>query len=279
MSLPRRQIPISARIWVPGSPLGVKLIVAALGGFGATQALLWAFGIRELTDSLVLDPGAVRYHEYWRFFTHQFLHVNFVHFLVNSVVLYFAGREVEPIIGRRHFLSLCVISGLIGGVVSWFTAPYSAVFGCSAMVAAVLAAYSTILPELEQRVALFFIIPLRFRAKFFALAAMTFAAVCLATRTLGEAGPAGMLVGGVLGWLWARRLGFGNQFWWQRRASERRHATLRRQRMTPDEFITKEVDPILEKISREGIRSLTHAEKCTLNEGSAKVALKPARKI
>jgi hypothetical protein len=157
---------------------------------------------------------------------------------------------------------------------SWLAMPQAALFGCSAMVAAVLAAYSTILPELEQRVALFFILPLRFRAKAFIWVIVAFAAACLATGTLSGIGPAGMLAGSLLGWLWARRLGFGNQFWWQRRAAERQHMALRRQRMSAEDFITIEVDPILDKISRDGLRSLTHSEKRTLVEGSAKVASK-----
>ena len=277
MSLPRRQTPITPRIWVPGSPLGVKLLVASLAGFGVAQAILWAFGIRELSDALLLDAMGIRNGEYWRFVSHQLLHVNIVHFVLNTVVLYFAGREVEPIVGRRSFLALCMCAGLLGAVVNWFVTPYGAVFGCSALVAAVLAAYSTILPELEQRFALFFIIPLRFRAKFFAFMVVAFAAVCIATQTLGEAGPAGILLGSLLGWVWARRLGFGGQFWWQRRAAERRQVALRRQRMTADEFVTIEVDPILEKISREGIRSLSQAEKRTLAEARAKLACKVAK--
>ena len=48
--------------------------------------------------------------------------------------------------------------------------------------------------------------------------------------------------------------------------------------MTPDQFISSEVDPILEKIAEHGLQSLTRAERRTLEKGSEKIAT-PAAQI
>ena len=41
--------------------------------------------------------------------------------------------------------------------------------------------------------------------------------------------------------------------------------------MSSGQFITEEIDPILEKISRDGIRSLSRAEKRLLDMGREKI--------
>jgi hypothetical protein len=94
-----------------------------------------------------------------------------------------------------------------------------------------------------------------------------------------EIGPAGILLGAVIGWWWARQLGFGNAFWFQRRRMEERQQSLRRLRMNAEEFVAQEIDPILEKISREGVGSLTRAERKILEEGRGKLARKSGVKV
>jgi hypothetical protein len=44
--------------------------------------------------------------------------------------------------------------------------------------------------------------------------------------------------------------------------------------MTPDQFIAEEVDPILDKISREGMQSLTWQERRTLARAQEKLGEK-----
>jgi hypothetical protein len=63
------------------------------------------------------------------------------------------------------------------------------------------------------------------------------------------------------GWLYVRLLGFGHPSWVQRWLWRRRLTVERIERMTFAEFIETELDPVLEKISRTGIRSLTKSER------------------
>jgi membrane associated rhomboid family serine protease len=250
--------------------------LVVLTAWAVAQALLYWMDIHELRVALMLDDLGIRHGEYWRLFTYQFVHLNALHFVATLAVFYLAGREVEPIAGRGPFLALCLVSGIVGGAVNWASNHLAGnldvkVFGFAAAMAAVLAAYATILPELEQRVSLFFLLPVRFRAKYFAAALVFAAALCVVTDTFLAVGPAGVLAGCLTGWIWARSLGFGNQFWYQRRRLEEAERQRRQARMTKDEFVCLEIDPILEKISREGFRSLTRLERRTLEAGREKM--------
>lgn len=238
--------------------------------WGTTQATLWFADVGEPLKLLQLEPGKFVAGEYWRLFSYQFLHAGPAHFFVNLLALWCAGREIEPIIGRVQFIWLCLLANVIGGAAS-MAAGGVMVIGFSAAVAAVLAAYATIMPELETGISFFHLFPLRFRAKYLAFAMVLFAAVCVPTGTLGVIGPAGILTGTVIGWAWARKLGFGNPMWFQRRAFERRQREMRMQRMSPDDFVRMEIDPILEKISRDGIQSLSRAERKVLERGREKL--------
>jgi hypothetical protein len=48
--------------------------------------------------------------------------------------------------------------------------------------------------------------------------------------------------------------------------------------MSPEQFLSTEIDPILEKISTRGMSSLTRTERKILKQGSGKLAGKSARK-
>ena len=56
-----------------------------------------------------------------------------------------------------------------------------------------------------------------------------------------------------------------------RRKFERTQRELRIQRMNAGEFVRVEIDPILEKISREGMASLSRAERRMLELGREKL--------
>ncbi|MEI7822185.1 MAG: rhomboid family intramembrane serine protease [Verrucomicrobiota bacterium] len=271
MSSPRRQTSSYQRIWSPGRASGVLVFFWTMIFWGTTQAVLSWSGAGQPLDLLKLDLRHFSEGEYWRLLSYQFLHAGPVHFFANLLVLCYAGREIEPIVGRVNFLWLCLLANATGGAVSMFAGSGAAVVGFSAAVAAVLAAYATIMPELETGFSFLHIFPLRFRAKYLAAAMILFAAGCVVTGTLREIGPAGILTGSVLGWVWARRLGFGNPFWFQRRRFERTQREQRIRRMNSDDFVRMEIDPILEKISRDGIASLTRAERKVLDIGRDKL--------
>ncbi len=260
------------QLWATNRPVVVRVLVAILCGWGAAQAALWKFGLHDVWNFMSLDPAAFRDGEYWRLITSQLFHANVLHFAVTIFVVLVAGREIEPIIGRRPFVALCISAGLLAGLMNSLAFPTVATSGYSGAAAAIFAAYATILPELEQRFAAMLPAPLRIRAKHVAFALVVGCVALIGTRALLDIGPAGILLGSVAGWAFARHLGFGNAFWFQRRRMEARQRALRRMRMSPDEFVANEIDPILEKISRDGVGSLTRAERKILEEGRGKLA-------
>jgi membrane associated rhomboid family serine protease len=259
-----------------------SLLVAMMGGAFAAQWLLEFLERDRLADLgwlqrwLALSNEGVAAGHWWQFVTFGLLHAGLLHAVGNALLLYFAGKEVEPIIGGRHLATLFISANILGGIAQWLGMPGSQVVGTSAGVAAVVAAYATVLAEFDVVGHLFFVIPLRLRAKFFGLAIFAFGAACWATQTLGALGPAGICIGCVIGWIYTRELGFGNSFWWERRSQDRRQKQERLERMSADQFVEEQIDPILDKIAREGMQSLTKEEKRLLERGSAKIAAREA---
>jgi hypothetical protein len=140
-------------------------------------------------------------------------------------------------------------------------------------VCAVLLAFTTILPEFEVTL-LDVIIPVRLRAKY--VGWLVAGGSVLLAAFQWEPGVAHMAhVGGcMVGWMYARQLGFGNPWWFQRRMMERRQREQRLDRMSPDQYMTEEIDPILDKIARDGMRSLNRAERRILERGREKITQK-----
>lgn len=274
---PSRSSPIFARPWVAGKFSVTSLLVALMGGAFVAQWLL-EFLVKDrlvppgwLQHWLALSHDGIATGYWWQFLTFGLLHAGPFHAIGNALLLYFAGREVEPIIGGRHLGILFVAANVLGGIAQWLGMPGSEVVGTSAGVAAVVVSYATVLAEFDVVGHLFFVIPLRVRAKFFGWAILVFGAACWATQTLTALGPAAICIGCVTGWIYTRELGFGNSFWWERRKQDRQQKKERLERMSADQFLEEQVDPILDKIAREGLQSLTKEEKRMLEQGSAKI--------
>lgn len=285
----RRQTQIFPRPWADGRPSATVLIVASLAGAFVSQ---WLIGFLEadfqfdphwLDQWLALDGKSFVDGQWWQFLTFGFLHANLLHLLASLLLVYFAGREVEPIIGWKQTLSVFALGQLVGGIVHTFAMPEVALVGASAGAAALVAVFATTLPELEVVGHLFFVVPLKLRAKYFGLGLALICVLGWLTWNLSRAhhagafaqiGPAAAFVGCLAGWIVARRLGFGRPFWFQRMVYDHRQREARLARMPAEQFITEEIDPILEKIAQSGMASLTRAERKLLERGKAKMDTK-----
>ena len=83
------------------------------------------------------------------------------------------------------------------------------------------------------------------------------------------------LGGCAAGWLYAHLLGYGRPSFVQRALRRRRLESNRRRQMSLEEFIVEEIDPLLEKISRSGVESLTRSERRTLAQVREKMPEPP----
>ncbi len=252
----------------------IIIITTAAFLFQWVADLLWP-GVADTW--FALSREGISHGYYWQLVTYMFLHGGLLHLAVNCLGLYFAGREVETICGPRHFLALYFLGGIVGGAAQLLTGQDAPLVGASGGVCSVLMAFTTLLPELEITALIFFVIPIRMRAKWLGRALVVSSVFFAATGLAGDIGHIAHLGGAITGWFYARRLGFGGPFWFQRLSRDRRRVRERRAAMGPTQFISEEIDPILDKISREGIHSLTRAERRILELGRTKIARKTTR--
>ncbi len=283
---PSRQMQPFIRPWPAGKPSIVAILVA----FAVAAAFAeWTVAIMQHGDILgrrfglhallALTVEGMRHGRVWEILTYGLLNAGPIQLCADVLLLYFAGREVEPIIGRGNFLFLFAFSNVAAGALQFAAmrvglAPSVPVAGISAAVCAVVAAYATILPELEVSVRLFFIVPIRLKTKVVGIASVCGVAALVASRTAPQIGTTGMLAGFFIGWVYVKSLGYGNPLAIQRFLYRRRQREARLARMPAEQFINEEIDPILDKISREGMQSLTRAERKVLEKGRAKIAAK-----
>ncbi len=254
--------------------LALVLVVVNVVCFGVQSSIEWASpGWAEHWLALSLSGVSSGYE--WQFFTYMFLHGSVWHLLCNMLGLYFAGREVEAIAGRAHFLGIYFLGGLVGGLAQILCVSGDApLLGASAGVFAILLAFTTIFPEVEITCLIFFVIPVKIKARYLALLLVGSSVAFVMAGSMQEIGHVAHLGGCLTGWLYVRQLGFGNPMRIHEYFSRKREFAARLKQMSPEEFISEEIDPILDKIAREGIHSLTRTERKILEKGRDKIARK-----
>lgn len=250
-----------------------------------------------LEEHLALTPGDLLAGQVWQLLSFQFLHGGFLHLLINCAMLYIFGRPVEHALGRTHFLKLYFGSGALGGLVqiaAMLAFPRhfggGAVVGASAGVFGLIAAFATLHREMPITMLVAFILPVTMRAKYLLLVEVILACLGLldANSHIAHAAHLGGMVGGVLyvqalvKWRWRMpwsRLG-------QEAPPERELVGARArqgaggrgaqpppaEQLSTQEFLEREVDPILEKISAHGIQSLTERERRILEAARNRIA-------
>ena len=225
----------------------------------------------------------------WQLLTFQFLHGGPLHICFNCLTLNMFGRAVESELGIKRYLLLYLTSGIFGGLLhifaafmwpGYFNIP---VVGASAGIFGVVAAFAMLFPD--QPLLFMFVIQMRAR---------TLLWVELVITALGIAFPTSEFIaslfgntahtahfGGILTGLAFIRLYESGWSPFQARRSNRPTFTAppwaRSKSETPapsrpEEFISREVDPILDKISAHGMQSLTEQERKTLEAARAKMA-------
>jgi membrane associated rhomboid family serine protease len=248
---------------------------------------------------LALSKSGLEHGRIYQLFTFQFLHGGFLHLVGNMMGLYFFGRTMEAMLGGRGMLKLYLASGTIGGLLQvalGFAFPYfgGPVIGASAGVFGLIAAFATHAPDDPITILLFFVLPVTFPAKVLlifegAVALMGIIAPLLHTNFEPGMAHAAHLGGMLTGIVWIRMMMSPNPPFQFLRATARRPKPKREsaspsakrawraskkkvEELPPGEFISREVDPILEKISAHGIQSLTERERQILQAARNKMA-------
>ena len=135
----------------------VKFIIALTTGVYVAQLLLPA----AFTRALMLVPADVlRQGHVWELVTYMFVHsTNPWHVVMNMLTLYFFGGEVESAWGTRRFAGFYVLCGLGAALCAFILDPGYALLGASGAVFGVMVAFACLFPD---AVILFFgMIPMR----------------------------------------------------------------------------------------------------------------------
>jgi membrane associated rhomboid family serine protease len=217
----------------------------------------------------------------WGAFTYMFLHGDLMHLLVNMLVLFFFGPPLEARWGSSAFIKFYFVCGLGGVALSFVFASSAWIVGASAAIYGLMLAFAMNWPEAP--IYIWGIFPVK--AKWLVGALF---AVSLMSAFGGGGGNIAHFahLGGIItGFLYLKSDWRPGEVRRGRRTGirVRRMAIVPREnskeeaghespsageRTTKEESILDEVDRILDKISAEGMTSLTHEERRTLDHVS-----------
>ncbi len=96
-----------------------------------------------------MGVSAISKGSWYTIFTHMFLHGNWAHLLGNIYFLWIFGDNVEEVFGRRRFIALFLLAGLVGGLLEVLLTQATAdpIVGASGGIAGVMAAYLWCFPR------------------------------------------------------------------------------------------------------------------------------------
>ncbi len=222
-------------------------------------------------------------HRPWTLITYMFLHFELLHILFNMIVLYVGGRLFSDFIGQDRLTATYLIGGLWGAVfyiVSYNIFPvfenvvaFSLAIGASASVLAIFVAIAVYMPNYQLPLLLLGRIRLKYIAIFF---------VVLDLISIDKGNPGGHLAhlgGAMWGFIYATMLKKGRDpalvigFYLEKFArifKKKKRFKVEYTRARPiddDEYNMqraekqKQIDLILDKISKSGYDSLTREEK------------------
>ena len=260
----------------------LQMLGAGAGGIGPIDPLVEYF---SFVPALALGKLQI-----WRFITYMFLHGGFFHLFFNMFGLYMFGSRLEALWGPRNFLTYYFICGIgaaltyglfyLGGANSMVP-----MIGASGAIYGILLAYGLTYPN--SIILLFFVLPIKAKYAVILFGFIELTSIPGGGNIAHLAHLGGMAAGFIFLRLTTglgrgptpRRTGGGLN---NLKAAWRRLRTKSRLRVVrPDEEKDKpgngsdrsgtaprEIDRILDKISREGLDSLTEREKEILRRAS-----------
>ncbi|MFL6215048.1 MAG: rhomboid family intramembrane serine protease [Blastocatellia bacterium] len=125
----------------------LEWLAGGMGSLGADPEVIRAFGAKN--NELIQQQ-----HQYWRLVTSIFIHIGFLHFLLNNYALWIIGQEIELLYGSARFVALYLLTGLAGSLASYTFNPNAqsagasgAIFGLFGVMAAFAFRYRKELPQ------------------------------------------------------------------------------------------------------------------------------------
>ncbi len=229
----------------------------------AVQSL---FGLEEyMAFNFGLVPVLFFSGKVWQLFTYMFLHAGIWHIFFNMFALWMFGSMLERVWGPKEFAKYYLLTGLGGGLcyALFNMGSYGPTVGASGAVYGLLAAYAVLFPE--NIIYVWGVIPLK--ARWFAL---IFGGIEFLMSFRGGSGVAHLahLGGMVFGFVYLKRHTiFGGTFQSREMREYRQIQDRWKEEQKLDE-LRREVDELLEKVSRVGFDGLSGSEKKRLERAS-----------
>ncbi len=245
------------------TPWVTRLIIANVAVFALSLAS------PRITEALMLVP-ALALERPWTLITYMFLHGGISHILFNMLGLFFFGPRLEDRLGWQQFLWLYFLSGLMGGVVSFFFTPYAQIIGASGGVFGVFLAFAYYWPR--EQIYIWGVFPVQARWLVIAMTALALFGGFGGGGGIAHFAHLGGFLGGFLYIKWIERhpaaLGTSStvEIPSVGRADLERWAKISRESL--HEVNSAELDRVREKIKALGVTSLTPDEIMFLNRFS-----------
>uniref|UniRef100_UPI0039A67D4D rhomboid family intramembrane serine protease n=1 Tax=Ornithobacterium rhinotracheale TaxID=28251 RepID=UPI0039A67D4D len=261
--------------------IAIKLIYINVAIF----LLGWIIGLIKHIDYLNLyfglSPfGSDFWSKPWSIFTYMFLHHDVIHLLFNMLMLYFVSEFYFKYFGEKSFKIFYFVGGIVGGIFylllfNFYTFEDSRLIGASAAIYAVFFAMVAYQPNLEMRLP-FVQSPVKLLHVALGLIALGF---LLSMNNLG--GNISHIGGALFGYLYMKQFEKGKDIFgklaaklnglFSEKSNLKMNKNAKAESQTPprDDYEyqdwkaeqEKNIDEILDKISRSGYNSLTKEEK------------------
>lgn len=225
---------------------------------------LWRSG--ALVPDYVFGRG-----EIWRLVSYMFLHStdSIFHFFFNMLALWMFGTALEERWGPRRFMACYALFGIGSGLFSLVylagpVARFVPIIGASGAIYGILTAYAVYFPNRE--ILLFFIVPVR---AWVMVAGFAVLSLLLAVSEPGGAVAHIIHLGGIVIAFAYLKTGPAISRWADHTRGVLNERAIRAragETMRKKHLFEEKVDPILEKISRQGMESLTREERNILRD-------------
>ncbi len=250
--------------WVGRYPVHVTTLLVAAHSIAAVIACF----LPGLLNTMMFESAAALNGAVWQIGTYAFVHPPsmLLWFAIEMYMLFMFGQEVERFIGRRAFIILYLLLLLSPPLLLtlWGLRERTAIGGSSALHFGIFVAFATIYPRVEMF--------LRIMAKWVALVLGAILTLQLfAARAWPELAVLWLSVGGAFLFIRMRGIGPELEWWtslkekWQPKPKFQVVPRSSPRRTVEPENVHESIDPLLEKISKSGINSLTASERRALD--------------
>lgn len=244
--------------------------------------LVVPIGSRLWLNDFALSSIGIQHLKLWQSVTYMFLHAGVAHLVFNMWGVYMFGSLVVPFIGTLRFLTLYFLSGVCGAGL-WLIFNWGSrvpVVGASGAIFGVMMASAMLHPDLKVQL---IFPPIPIKMKFFVSIYGIIEIVSELSNVQGNVAHLAHL-GGFLGAYGYMKYLYGAQVWdifgvFSSRKTKKSKLPKGWSVYSNDEPQTPvskdEIDRLLDKISVQGMQSLTEEEMATLKRASAEMQSRP----